>query len=97
MSYKDDPSRIDTETAYRRGWQQGAMEATAILLQLLAWGYDRRTIRQYMAIYEDHVVSSWRNSGDLEEKEPCPPFNIKQIEQVAKTHRGYDWLLHDAS
>jgi hypothetical protein len=25
-----------------------------------------------------------------------PPFNIEQIEAIAATHRGYDWLLHDA-
>lgn len=90
-------SLIDSEAAYRRGWQQGASEVTDIVLQLLEWGYDRRTIRQYLAIYEDHMISPWRNNGDLAKKEPCPRFNVKEIKDIARTHRGYDWLLHDVS
>jgi hypothetical protein len=49
-----------------------------------------------MAIYHDHCVSEWRNNGDLEKRESFPPFNIEQIEAIAATHRGYDWLLNDA-
>ena len=71
-------------------------EATLILLQLVELGYDRRKIKQLLAIYEDHFVSAWRNTGDLEKREPFPPFNVQQIEEIAATHRGYDWLLNDA-
>ncbi len=88
--------RVAQESAYRRGWQQGSIEAERIILQLVELGYARRKIRQLMAIYHDHFVSEWRNNGNLEKKEPFPPFNIEQIEEIAATHRGYDWLLNEA-
>jgi hypothetical protein len=91
-----DVSRQENEAAYRRGWQQGMSEATLLLLQLVELGYDRRKIKQLMAIYEDHFISEWRNNGDLEKREPFPAFNIEQIEEIAATHRGYDWLLNEA-
>jgi hypothetical protein len=88
--------RVEDEITYRRGWQQGANEAERIILQLVELGYDRRKIKQLMAIYNDHFVSAWRNDGNLEKKEPFPSFNIRQIEDIADTHHGYDWLLNDA-
>jgi hypothetical protein len=84
------------ESVYRRGWQQGATEATRIVLQLVEMGYDRRKINQLLAIYQDHCVSPWRYDGDLEKKEPFPEFNVEQLEQIAATHHGYDWLLNEA-
>ncbi len=88
-------NRDEMENAFRRGWQQGANEAQRIILQLVEMGYDRRKINQLMAIYDDHFVSVWRSSGDLEKKEPFPAFNVEHIEAIAATHRGYDWLLHE--
>lgn len=79
-----------SEAAYRRGWQQGATEVTLIILQLVELGYDRRKIKQLLAIYQDHFISEWRDNGDLEKREPFPPFNIQRIEEIAATHRGYD-------
>jgi len=88
----DASGRVECEAAYRRGWQQGATEATEIILRLVELGYDRRKIKQLMAIYEDHFVSEWRNTGDLEKREPFPLFNIERLEEIAAAHRGYDWL-----
>ena len=93
---QDASQRVENEAAYRRGWQQGATETTLIILQLVELGYDRRKIKQLMAIYEDHFVSEWRNNGDLEKRESFPSFNVQQIEEIAATHRGYDWLLDEA-
>lgn len=92
----DASQRTESEAAYRRGWQQGFTEAGLILLQLMELGYHRRKINQLLAIYEDCFVSEWRNNGDLEKREPFPSFNIERIEEIAATHRGYDWLLNDA-
>ena len=92
MQRDDAAGRAEQETAYRRGWQQGFTEATDTLLRLMELGYDRRKIRQLVAIYEDHFVSEWRNNGDLEQREPFPPFNIERLEEIAAAHRGYDWL-----
>jgi len=78
--------KVDNEAAYRRGWQQGFNESGRIILQLVELGYQRRKIRQLMAIYNDHCVSEWRNHGDLEKREPCLPFNLEQIEAIAATH-----------
>lgn len=86
---------IEKEAAYRRGWGHGCTEATEVIVRLLELGYDRHKIRQYMAIYDDHFVSEWRQNGDLEKREPFPAFNVQQIEEIATTHRGYDWLLRD--
>ena len=83
----------ENEAAYRRGWQQGATETTLIILQLVELGYDRRKIKQLLAIYQDHFISEWRNNGDLEKREAFPPFDIERIEEIATSHRGYDWLL----
>lgn len=93
---QDAPEAADRERAYRRGWQQGSTETERIILQLVELGYARRKIRQLMAIYHDHFVSEWRTNGDVEKKEPFPPFDIEQIEEIAATHRGYDWLLNEA-
>lgn len=93
---QDASQRVENEAAYRRGWQQGLTEATLILLQLVELGYDRRKIKQLLAIYEDHFVSVWRNADDLEKREPFPPFNVQHIEEIAATHRGYDWRLNEA-
>lgn len=93
---QDASQRVENEAAYRRGWQQGATETTLIILQLVELGYDRRKIKQLMAIYEDHFISEWRNNGDLEKREPFPSFNVQHIEEIAATHRGYDWLLDEA-
>jgi hypothetical protein len=82
----------ESEAAYRRGWQQGATEATLIILQLVELGYNRRKIKQLLAIYQDHFISEWRN-GNLEKREAFPSFDIERIEEIAATHRGYDWLL----
>jgi hypothetical protein len=95
MSEQPTDERVATEIAYRRGWQQGAVEVERIILQLIELGYDRRKIRQLLAIYHDHAVSEWRSAGDLEKKEPFPPFDIEQIERIAATHHGYDWLLNE--
>jgi hypothetical protein len=83
------------ESTYRRGWQQGTTEATRIILQLVELGYDRRKINQLMAIYQDHRVSPWRYDGDLEKRETFPPFDVEQLEELAATHHGYDWLLNE--
>lgn len=82
----------EAEAAYRRGWQQGFTEAERLILQLVELGYDRRKINQLLAIYNDHFISQWR-TGDLEQKEPYPSFAIAQIEAIAATHHGYDWIL----
>jgi hypothetical protein len=92
---QDDHREVERESSYRRGWQQGLNEAERIILQLIELGYDRRKIRQMLAIYNDHFVSEWRNNGDLEKREPSPPFNIERIEDSAASHRGYDWLLSE--
>ncbi len=92
---RDASKRRGDEAAYRRGWQQGSSEATLIILRLMELGYERRKIRQLLAIYDDHFVSTWRTTGNLEEREPLPPFNVQQLEAIAATHRGYDWLLKD--
>ena len=92
---QDASQEVEHESAYRRGWQQGLNEAERIILQLVELGYDRRKIKQLMAIYNDHFISEWRNNGDLEKREPYPPFTIQQIEEIAATHRGYDWLLSE--
>jgi hypothetical protein len=83
----------ECEAAYQRGWQQGATEVTLIILQLVELGYKRRKIKQLLAIYQDHFISEWRNNGDLEKREAFPSFDIQRIEEIAATHRGYDWLL----
>jgi|SRR6266700_258742 hypothetical protein len=93
MSEEHQSDKSKNEAAYRRGWQQGATETTLIILQLVELGYDRRKIKQLLAIYQDHFVSEWRNTGDLEKREPFPSFNIQRIEEIAASHRGYDWLL----
>ena len=59
---QDASGRAEHEAVYRRGWQQGFTEATDILLRLMELGYDRRKIRQLLAIYDDHFV---RASGHL--------------------------------
>lgn len=92
---QDTSGRAEQEATYRRGWQQGFSEATEILLRLMELGYDRRKIRQLVAIYEDHFVSAWRQAGDLEQREPFPLFDIERLEAIAATHRGYDWLLQE--
>ncbi len=92
---QDASGRAEHEAAYRRGWQQGFTEAADILLRLMQLGYDRRKIRQLLAIYDDHFVSAWRSAGDLERREPFPPFSIERLEAIAATHRGYDWLLNE--
>ena len=93
MSEEHQSDKSKNEAAYRRGWQHGATETTLIILQLVELGYDRRKIKQLLAIYQDHFVSEWRNTGDLEKREPFPSFNIQRIEEIAASHRGYDWLL----
>jgi hypothetical protein len=95
MSEQPTNERVAIEAAYRRGWQQGAIEAERVILQLVELGYDRRKIRQLMAIYHDHFVSEWRNAGDLERKESFPPFDVERIEDIAASHHGYDWLLNE--
>ena len=94
MQHDDDALRVEQEAAYRRGWQQGFTEAGDILLRLMELGYDRRKIRQLVAIYGDHFVSAWRNAGDLAQREPFPLFDIERLEAIAAPHRGYDWLLN---
>ena len=87
--------RSESESAYRRGFMHGAAEVSRIILELVEMGYERRKIKQFLAIYEDHYLNEWRNNGDLEKKEPFPDFNIQEIEEIAVNHRGYDWLLHE--
>ena len=79
MSEVHQPRERENEAAYRRGWQQGATETTLIILRLVELGYDRRKIKQLLAIYQDHFISEWRNNGDLEEREAFPPFDIQRI------------------
>ncbi len=93
MSEEHPSDKSENEAAYRRGWQQGATETTLIILRLVEFGYNRRKINQLLAIYQDHFISEWRNTGDLEKREPFPSFDIQRIEEIAASHRGYDWLL----
>jgi hypothetical protein len=50
---QDASGRAEQETSYRRGWQQGFSEASEIVLRLVELGYERRKIRQLLAIYDD--------------------------------------------
>ena len=84
------------DSDYRRGWQQGFAEANEIILRLVKEGIAPGKINQLVAIYQDHKVSAWRQSGDLSKLEPFPAFNITELEEIAATHRGYDWLLTEA-
>ncbi len=92
---QDATRRAEREASYRRGWQQGFTEATEIVLRLVELGYERRKIRQLLAIYDDHVLSPWRATGDLERREPFPLFDLERLEELAATQRGYDWLLKE--
>src|SRR6266480_1901849 len=93
MSEGHQSDKSEIEATYRRGWQHGATETTLIILRLVEFGYNRRKINQLLAIYQHHFISEWRNNGDLEKREPFPTFDIQRIEEIAASHRGYDWLL----
>src|SRR6266700_3499911 len=93
MSEEHQSDKSKNEVAYRHGWQHSATETTLIILRLVEFGYNRRKINQLLAIYQDHFISEWRNNGNLEKKEPFPSFDIQRIEEIAASHRGYDWLL----
>ncbi|HLI91090.1 MAG TPA: hypothetical protein VKV37_20540 [Ktedonobacteraceae bacterium] len=86
----------EQEAAYRRGWQQGFNEAERIILDMLSAGYERGKIRQLLAISNDQYVSQWREEGDLTQRELYSDCDIEQLEAIAATHHGYDWLLTDA-
>ncbi len=90
---QDATRQAEREASYRRGWQQGFTEATEIVLRLVELGYERRKIRQLLAIYDDHFLSEWRTAGDLERREPFSLFDVERLEAIAATQRGYDWLL----
>src|SRR5579871_239131 len=92
---QDNTARRAQEAAYRRGWQHGSVEATLLVLQLMELGYERRKIRQLLAMYNDLCVSAWRTEGDLEQMEPFPAFDIERLEAIAATRPGYAWLLHE--
>ena len=84
--------QTDMEAAYRRGWQQGSVETTEIILHLMQQGYDHKQIRKFLAVFNDQSVAVWRQEGNLEKREPPPDLNLQQIEAFLETHRGYDWL-----
>ena len=81
------------DSAYRRGWQQGFTEATRFILQMVKQGMEPGKINQLIGIYQDYKVSAWRNEGDLSKKEDYPDFIIAELEEIAATHPGYNWLL----
>lgn len=93
QSERDEQEREAREGAYRRGWTQGIDEASRLVLQLVELGYKSTEIKRLLAVYDDHFLAPWRQSGNLSKREAPPPFDINQCQAILKQTTGYDWIV----
>jgi hypothetical protein len=93
MQQRDERDRIVQEAAYRRGWTQATEETARLIFQLYELGYKPTEIKRLLAVYDDHFLAPWRHAGDLDQRNPPPPFDIEQCLEILKHTTGYDWIV----
>ncbi len=90
---QDQQEREAREGAYRRGWTQSFEEASRIIFQLIELGYKPTEIKRLLAVYDDHFLAPWRQSGDLDKREAAPPFDVVKCQTILRQTSGYDWIV----
>jgi hypothetical protein len=83
---------VEAEAAYRQGFAQGTEETARLVLQLVELGYKQTELKRLLAVYDDHFLAPWRQ-GDLTTRQPAPPFDINQCQEILQQTSGYDWIV----
>ncbi len=90
---RDEQEVRNSEVAYRQGFAQGIEEATRLVLQLQELGYALTQIKRLLAVYDDHFISVWRQSANLDKREAPPPFDVNRCQAILAGTTGYNWIV----